>query len=80
MTLREYYAMTTEAWKLFKRYYGEVMADITVLENDDWWQRLIADGSALAEKYGECGFIKSLVIHNIFDEFDSIWKERSAVA
>jgi hypothetical protein len=76
---REYYNMITESWKLFKKYLSQVEADSAVMEKDDWWQALIDEGEQLAKKYGECDFIKRLVI-NMFDEFDVIWKERSAVA
>ena len=76
---REYYNMITESWKFFKKYLSQVEADSAVMEKDDWWQALIDEGEQLSKKYGECEFIKGLVI-NMFDEFDSIWKERSAVA
>lgn len=76
---REYYNMITDSWKLFKKFLGQVEADPAVMEKDDWWQTLIDEGEQLSKKYGECEFIKGLVI-NMFDEFDSIWKERSAVA
>ena len=76
---REYYTMITESWKLFKKFLSQVEADPAVMEKDDWWQALIDEGEQLSKKYGECEFIKGLVI-NVFDEFDSIWKERSAVA
>lgn len=76
---REYYNMVAESWKFFKKYLSQVEADSAVMEKDDWWQALIDEGEQLSKKYGECEFIKGLVI-NVFDEFDSIWKERSAVA
>ena len=76
---REYYNMITESWKFFKKYLSQVEADPAVMEKDDWWQALIDEGEQLSKKYGECEFIKRLVI-NVFDEFDSIWKERPAVA
>lgn len=76
---REYYTMITESWKFFKKYLSQVEADSAVMEKDDWWQALIDEGDRLSKKYGECEFIKGLVI-NMFDEFDAIWKERSAVA
>ena len=76
---REYYNMITESWKFFKKYLSQVEADSAVMEKDDWWQALIDEGEQLSKKYGECDFIKKLVI-NVFDEFDSIWKERPAVA
>jgi len=76
---REYYNMITESWKLFKKYFSQVEADSAVMDKDDWWQALIDEGEQLSKKYGECDFIKGLVI-NVFDEFDSIWKERPAVA
>ena len=76
---REYYNMITESWKFFKKYLSQVEADSAVMEKDDWWQALIDEGEQLSKKYGECEFIKRLVI-NVFDEFDSIWKERPAVA
>ena len=76
---REYYNMITESWKFFKQYLSQVEADSAVMEKDDWWQALIDEGEQLSKKYGECDFIKRLVI-NMFDEFDVIWKERSAVA
>ena len=78
-TDREYYNMITESWKFFKKFLSQVEADSAVMEKDDWWQALIDEGEQLSKKYGECEFIKGLVI-NMFDEFDSIWKERSAVA
>lgn len=76
---REYYTMITESWKLFKKFLSQVEADSAVMEKDDWWQALIDEGEQLSKKHGECEFIKGLVI-NMFDEFDSIWKECSAVA
>ena len=76
---REYYNMITESWKLFKKYLSQVEADSAVMDKDEWWQALIDEGEQLSKKYGECDFIKGLVI-NVFDEFDSIWKERPAVA
>ena len=76
---REYYNMITESWKFFKKYLSQVEADSAVMEKDDWWQALIDEGEQLSKKYGECEFIKRLVI-NVFDELDSIWKERPAVA
>lgn len=76
---REYYNMITESWKFFKKYLSQVEADSAVMEKDDWWQALIDEGEQLSKKYGECDFIKKLVI-NVFDEFDAIWKERPAVA
>lgn len=76
---REYYNMITESWKFFKKYLSQVEADSAVMEKDEWWQALIDEGEQLSKKYGECEFIKRLVI-NVFDEFDSIWKERPAVA
>ena len=76
---REYYNMITESWKFFKKYLSQVEADSAVMEKDDWWQALIDEGEQLSKKYGECEFIKGLVI-NVFDEFDAIWKERPAVA
>ena len=79
MTLREYYAMITDSWKFFKKYLSQVEADSAVMEKDDWWQALIDEGEQLSKKYGECEFIKGLVI-NMFDEFDAIWKEHPAVA
>jgi len=78
-TDREYYTMITESWKFFKKFLSQVEADSAVMDKDDWWQALIDEGEQLSKKYGECEFIKGLVI-NVFDEFDSIWKERSAVA
>lgn len=78
-TDRDYHNMVTESWKFFKKYLSQVEADPVVMEKDDWWQALIDEGEQLSKKYGECEFIKGLVI-NMFDEFDSIWKERSAVA
>lgn len=78
-TDRDYYNMITESWKFFKKYLSQVEADPAVMEKDDWWQALIDEGEQLSKKYGECEFIKGLVI-NVFDEFDSIWKERPAVA
>ena len=77
---REYYNMITDSWKLFKKFLSQVKADPAVMEKDDWWQALINEGCTLSEKYGECNFIKGLIIHNIFDEFDVIWKEHQAVA
>jgi len=74
---REYYNMITDAWKLFKKYLGQVEADSAVMEKDDWWQALIDEGEQLSKKYGECEFIKGLVI-NMFDEFDVIWKKFQA--
>lgn len=76
---REYYTMITESWKFFKKYLSQVEADPAVMEKDDWWQALIDEGEQLSKKYGECEFIKGLVI-NMFDEFDAIWKEHPAVA
>lgn len=76
---REYYSMITESWKFFKKYLSQVEADSAVMEKDDWWQALIDEGEQLSKKYGECEFIKGLVI-NVFDEFDAIWKEHPAVA
>ena len=75
---REYYNMTTEAWKLFKKFFSQVTEDPAVMDNDAWWRALIEEGSALAEKYGECDFIKALVINNIFNEFDALWKQYQA--
>lgn len=79
MTLREYYAIITESWKLFKKFLSQVKADPAVMDTDDWWQALIDEGEQLSKKYGECEFVKGLVI-NVFDEFDAIWKEHPAVA
>ena len=76
---RDYYNMVTNSWKLFKKFLSQAEADPAVMEKDDWWQALIDEGEQLSKKYGECEFIKGLVI-NMFDEFDAIWKERSAVA
>lgn len=76
---REYYNMITDSWKLFKKFLSQVKADPAVMDTDDWWQALIDEGEQLSKKYGECEFIKGLVI-NIFDEFDAIWKEHQAVA
>ena len=74
---REYYNMITDSWKFFKKYLSQVKADPAVMEKDDWWQALIDEGEQLSKKYGECEFIKGLVI-NVFDEFDVIWKESQA--
>ena len=74
---REYYNMITESWKLFKKYLSQVTADVAVMETDSWWQALIDEGEQLSKKYGECEFIKGLVI-NMFDEFDVIWKKFQA--
>ena len=75
---REYYNMITESWKFFKKYLSQVEADSAVMEKDDWWQALIDEGCKLSEKYDECNFIRGLIIHNIFNEFDAIWKEFQA--
>lgn len=74
---RDYYNMITDSWKLFKKFLSQVKADPAVMDADDWWQTLIDEGEQLSKKYGECEFIKGLVI-NMFDEFDVIWKEFQA--
>ena len=76
---REYHDMINDSWKLFKKFLSQVEAAPAVMEKDDWWQALIDEGEQLSKKYGECEFIKGLVI-NMFDEFDIIWKEHPAVA
>ena len=73
-TDRDYHSMVTESWKFFKKYFSQVEADPAVMEKDDWWQTLIDEGEQLSKKYGECEFIKALVIHNVFNEFDAIAK------
>ena len=78
-TDRDYHNMVTESWKLFKKFLSQVKADPAVMDTDDWWQALIAEGDALAQKYEECQFIKAQVI-NIFNEFDAIWKQHQTAA
>lgn len=75
---RDYYNMTTDAWKLFKKYFSQVKDHPEIMDDDSWWQMLINEGDALAKKYNECQFIKALVINNIFNEFDSLWKNYQA--
>ena len=71
---RDYYNMITDSWKLFKKFFSQVKEDAAVMDDDNWWQALIEDGTTLSKKYNECQFIKALVI-NIFNEFDALWKQ-----
>ena len=72
---KEYYDMITDTWKLLKKFLGQVKENATVMKDDNWWQTLIDEGEQLSKKYGECEFIKTLVIHNVFNEFDAIAKD-----
>ena len=71
---KEYYSMITDTWKLLKKFLGQVKENAAVMKDDNWWQTLIDEGEQLSKKYGECEFIKALVVHNIFNEFDAIAK------
>lgn len=68
-----YFEMYRDIWEFHKRFIGEIR------DEDEFWRSVIDEAGAVAKKYGECEFIKNLVLNEL-DEFDRVYKEMRANA
>ncbi len=64
--LRRIYGMFTDVWKFFKKYSD-------VQENDEYWEQVVSESTAISKKYGECKLIVSLLVATI-SELERICK------
>ena len=63
--LKQYFAIYTDAWKLFKKYFRPV-------EDDSFWETLLQDAQELYQKH-QHPFAKELIIKTM-DEIDRIFR------
>lgn len=65
--LKRKYDMFTDCWRLFKKY-----ADVQ--DNDEYWEAVVSESSAISKKYNECKFIRNLVLA-VITELERVYKE-----
>lgn len=65
--LKRKYDMLTDTWRLYRKY-----ADVK--EDDEYWDAVVNESSAISKKYGECKFIISLML-SVIDEFERAYKK-----
>lgn len=68
--LKRKYDMLTDTWRLYKKF-----ADVK--EDDEYWEAVVNESSAVSKKYGECKFIINLVLA-VITELERIYKEMKA--
>lgn len=68
-----YFEMYKDVWEYHKKFIDGVC------EADEYWRAVIDEANAVAKKYGQCNFIKNLVLNEV-DELDRIYKEMRANA
>lgn len=57
-----------EVWTFFKKYYH-------VRPDDDYWEAVVAEGGAIAQKYNNLPLCKDLVLAVI----DELWRKEKAM-
>lgn len=60
-----YYRMVVDCWRFFRKYQAPVSAD-------SYWKQMAVDAKHIAGKYGDCRFIKSLLLV-MMDEIERIF-------
>lgn len=66
------YDMFTSAWRFFKKY-----AVVEDKDNDQFWEKVVDESSAISKQYGECKLIINLVLAGIA-ELERMYKENKA--
>ena len=70
--LKAVYGMFTDAWKLYKKY-----ADVQ--QEDEYWEALIAEADAVAEKYWNDRLCRDLILA-VMSELERKSKQNSDIA
>lgn len=66
--LKKYFNVYTDCWKLFKKFSDPVAEDA-------FWEALIDEGDAVAEKYGKSEFAKKMIVVTM-EELDRISRKK----
>lgn len=65
----DYFEIYKDVWNLHKKFID------TICDDDNYWQSLVDEASELTKKYGDCKFIRNLVLNEL-EEIETIYKKR----
>lgn len=69
----DYFEIYKMIWEFHKRYIDKITDD------DSFWETVIHEGSDICMRYGNCKFVRALVLAEL-DEFERLAKEMRADA